>query len=92
VAEQLLPEALVQPGMVACQLLETDEAARDVSRAGHVRSGDRSLAWAVLLEATAADALAAVRATLLGNADLLAAGAAEITAYARMRMLYRIGR
>jgi hypothetical protein len=87
----LLPEILAQPTMVAAQLLETDEAAREASRAGHVRRNDRSLVWALFLEATSPDALSALRTAMLGDTALQHLGAAPGSAFDAFQLLYRVG-
>jgi hypothetical protein len=87
----LVPEIMVQPTMVAAQLMETDEAASDASRAGHTRRNDRSLVWALFLEATSLDRLSALRSAVLDEAKLEQFGAAPGSTFDRFQLLYRVG-
>jgi hypothetical protein len=77
--------------MVAAQSMETDEAARDASRAGHVRRNDRSLVWALFLEATSPGKLSALRTTMLNDSRLQQLGAAPSSAFDCFQTLYRVG-
>jgi hypothetical protein len=88
---RLLPEIMAQPSMVAAQLMETDDAARDASRAGHTRRNDRSLVWALFLEATSLENLSALRESMLGDTRLQRLGAVPGSTFDRFQMLYRVG-
>jgi hypothetical protein len=53
------------PGIIAAHLLEVDPDTLDHSRQGHMRTGDRILPWALLIEALSAASISRLRAAAL---------------------------
>jgi hypothetical protein len=89
---ELMPEIHAQRGIIAARLIERDESALATSRKRHVRQGDRTLDWALLVEADTEGHLAKLAASHL-NADRLAGATANPAIpmkSAIFRLLYRV--
>jgi hypothetical protein len=86
----VMPRLLAAPGMMAARLIERDVKAQAPSRTGHVRQGDRTLDWGLLVEAGEAGDLDRVARSLLDPAALERLGAQPPAAPLLYRLLYRV--
>jgi len=86
----VMPRLLAAPGIVAVRLIERDTNAQAPSRSGHVRQGDRTLDWALLVEAGETEDLERAAQSLLDSAALELLGAQKPATPSIYRMLYRV--
>jgi len=75
------------PGIVASHLLEKDETALAASRTGHMRTGDRELPAALLVEAIDEPSLRALRRGPLAEARLAEAGIGDVQLFGVFSLL-----
>lgn len=86
----VMPRLLAAPGIVAVRLIERDASLQAPSTTGHVRQGDRTLDWALLVEAGETGHLEGAARSLLEPAALERLGAQKPAAPSIYRMLYRV--
>ncbi len=60
-AETLMPALMQLPGAISCQLIERLPPDDAVSTKRHVRQGDRTLTWALIVEASSEETLEAAQ-------------------------------
>ncbi|MEP9378144.1 hypothetical protein ABLE91_15620 [Aquabacter sp. CN5-332] len=86
--EQAAPFLMQQPGIIACQLLERDETLSASASGQHVRRGDRTLDWALLVEGNDVEDLrdaVSKAGSMLGSVST-----APLAGVTYLRQLYRV--
>lgn len=88
--DDMMPRVHAERGIIAVRLIERDPEVLAVSGTRHVRQGDRTLDWAVIIEAGDTPELSRVAQTYLDPATIERHGGQATSAPMLLRLIYRV--